>query len=88
MKINKIFKGAAFSELWKRENKRLAYKWNVLKFEREEIDLPDFERSKEEILEKVKTANELQKLWYAWQRYFKIFISYSVLLFMVNIRES
>ena len=88
MKINKIFKGAAFSELWKRENKRLAYEWNVLKFENEEIDLPDFERSKEKILEKIKSANEFQKFWFAWQRYFKILMSYSVLLFMVIIRES
>ncbi|RNA00221.1 anoctamin-4 isoform X2, partial [Brachionus plicatilis] len=63
--------GAIFSEFWGRENNRLAYEWNVLNFEKEEINLPDYEQKKEKIN--------------TYLKYFKIFLSYTVLLFMVCI---
>ncbi|RNA37450.1 Anoctamin, partial [Brachionus plicatilis] len=77
--------GAIFSEFWRRENNRLAFEWNVLKFENEQINLPDYERNKEKMREKLKTASELIRFLYTWQRFFKIFLSYTVLLFMVCI---
>ncbi|RNA28547.1 Anoctamin, partial [Brachionus plicatilis] len=77
--------GAIFSEFWGRENNRLAYEWNVLNFEKEEINLPDYERNKEKMREKLKTSSELVKFLYTRQRYFKILLSYTVLLFMVCI---
>ncbi|CAF0718472.1 unnamed protein product [Brachionus calyciflorus] len=77
--------GAIFSEFWKRKNARLAYEWDVLKFERDENDLPEFLRAKEKLKQKLEKRSNLVKYLYSWQKFFKIFVSYSVLLFMVCI---
>lgn len=73
-----------FSEFWKRENNLLAYEWDVLKFENEEIDLPDYELKREKIQNKIKMPNGLKKFFYTNEQFFKILLSYTVLFLMVN----
>lgn len=73
-----------FSEFWKRENSLLAYEWDVLKFENEEIDLPDYELKREKIQNKIKMANGFTRFFYTKQQFFKILLSYTVLFLMVN----
>jgi hypothetical protein len=53
-------------------------------FENDEPDLPDFTRRKQKRRDELKKASDFKKYIWSYEQYFKIFVSYTILLFMVK----
>ena len=72
-------------EYWRRENARLAYEWDVYKFENSEPDLAEYIRKRE--LEKKKHENSSIYIKYLNQHviYFKYCVVFLVLIVMVRL---
>lgn len=83
--LTKYFLGAFFLEYWKRQNAKLAYDWNVLKFESDETDLPEYVKRKALIRKELrkKNNNQFLRFFYSNEKQLKTFISILILLFMV-----
>ena len=79
-----ILKGAFFSEYFNRQTSQLALDWNVSRFEKTEPDLPEHTRQFSEQKEKYKDSSPYIKILVRNSRYFKVFLSYLILIFMVN----
>jgi hypothetical protein len=77
--------GAYFMEIWKRENARLAYEWDVDNFETNEPNLAEYERKLINKTNALKTANFFVKFIIKYDNYFKKFIGFLVMLIMIGI---
>ena len=71
-------------EFWQRENAKLAFEWDVVKFEKEERELPEYIRRTE--LRKEKNKNKIKFVKYLWsyEQYAKRFVSFLILIAMVS----
>ena len=63
----------------------MAFEWDVLDFERDENDLPEYTRKQKLKKLKLKDKGEFVKYIYNQERYFKIFLSGLILMFMVKL---
>ncbi|CAF0912236.1 unnamed protein product [Brachionus calyciflorus] len=72
--------GALFMEIWKRENSRLAYEWDVDNFEFNEPDLPEYSRKKKL---RAKLESPSNKIFWRYEKYLKYLVSFLILLLMV-----
>lgn len=77
------FKGAFFSEFWNRENARLAFEWDVNKYEADEPDLPEYTRRVKLMNERLQNSSQFMRYFMIHERTFKKFVSYCILLLMV-----
>ena len=77
-------KGAFFLEFFKQTSAFLAYEWDVLSYEKNEPDLPEYIRRK--LIREKELQNKSIYVQYIWsfERYFKLTVSYSILIFMVS----
>jgi hypothetical protein len=82
-----LLKAALFCELWRRENHRLAFDWNVEGFENDEPDLPEYTRRTNKRKEELGKKSDFVKYLWSYEHYFKILCSYCILIFMVTIRN-
>ena len=71
-------------EFWRRENARLAYEWDVYRFEKTEPDLPDYVHRKRELKEKLANSSIYVRYLYQYDIYFKYLVSILVLIVMVS----
>ncbi|XP_077983931.1 anoctamin-4-like isoform X2 [Glandiceps talaboti] len=72
--------GTLFLEIWKRNNARLAYEWDVDDYEDNEPDRPQFYGTKE----RIDPVSELPDWYYPFYRQFvKFMMSCGILIFMV-----
>ena len=77
--------GAFFVIAWQRENARLAFEWDVTTYETDEPDRPEYTRHEQQTKEKIKDKSYFFRTLWNQEKYFKIFVSYCVLFFMVGI---
>jgi hypothetical protein len=71
--------------MWMRENSKLAFEWSVDNFVYNgEPELPEYVRRAEERKEKLARSSQFAKYLWNHEQYFKTFVSYTVLLFLVS----
>ncbi len=75
--------GIMFVEYWKRENVRLAYEWDVEKFEQYEPDLPEYKRRQAEMKDYLSRKGKIGKFLFINIDPIKRFISFLIILFLV-----
>lgn len=75
--------GAFFLECWKRENANLAYAWNVLRFESDETDLPEYVRRRKYLKKYLDNKSVYLKYIYNNEKSLKMLLSIFILMFMV-----
>jgi hypothetical protein len=71
-------------EFWQRENSKLAFEWDVLKFEKEERELPEYIRRTELRKEKNKDKSKVVKYLWTYEQYAKRFVSFLILIAIVS----
>ena len=78
------FLGAFLLEAWKRRNSELAYRWNVIKFESDEIDLPSYKERLKYLKKKLQNKSDFIKYLYSKENTFKTILSIMILMLMVR----
>jgi hypothetical protein len=66
-----------------RENNRLGFEWDVLKYENEELDLPDYVRRIKKRKLQIRDKSPWVKYLWSHERLFKQIVSFAILIFMV-----
>ena len=61
--------GALFTDTWIRENSRLAFEWDVLVYENEEQDLPEYTRRNKARKEQLKEKSNFIKYIWSYEQY-------------------
>ncbi len=79
-----MIKGALFSEIWLRDNAKLAFEWDVQNYEKDESDRAEHTRIRSDRKAQLARKSKLVQYMWTYEKPFKRLISFFVTLIMVS----